>query len=178
MLIAGKSTCIRIKFSPFFFFFFSLFWVNILFLNFPSFLVFSRLTEKMQKNTNQKNKKRRVRGQTAVVAGDPVESDGAVVLHTEALPSEPDVGNGAKESGEDGLQVAVPSDDRERVVRTGEGLQGRQERSTNDFERRVGPGLMVWHCAGIHGGGGDGETGGLVEATKVGKGVESRWRGA
>lgn len=94
---------------------------------------------------------------------------------------EPDVGNGPEESGEDGLHVAVPSDDRERSVRTAQGLQSRQERSSaSDFEGGVGLDLLGWHCAGFHGGGGggDGDTRGLVEATKVGKGIDRWWRRA
>lgn len=86
-------------------------------------------------------------GEDAVVAGDPVEGDGAVVLGAEALAAELDVGGGAEEGGEDGLHVAVPGEDGEGVVGSGEGGEGREEcvfGAAEDFEGRV----VVGHGCG------------------------------
>lgn len=122
--------------------------------------------------TRQKDKKRRVSRQGAVIIRNPIECDGAVVRRAEALAAEPDVGDRPEEGGEDGLDVAVPSDERKRVVRPGEGLEGGQERASSsagadDFERRVGWRLVFRHSNGggvdVDGGGkGEGETRGLV----------------
>lgn len=83
--------------------------------------------------------------------------------------------------------MAVPSDERERLVRTAQSFQKRQERgslSADNFERRVGKRLVKvsWHCAVSHvdvDGGGDGETRGFVEEVttpwQLVEGVE-RWR--
>lgn len=93
-----------------------------------------------------------------VVAGDPIERDAAVISGAEALPAEPDVGNRPEERGEDGLHVAVPSDHRKRSVRTGQGLDSREDRvassltAGDDFERRVML-RVTGHCVG--GGGAD-----------------------
>jgi hypothetical protein len=55
-----------------------------------------------------------------VVAGDPIEGDGAVIFGAEALTAESDVREGTIEGCVDGLHVAVPTDERKRVVRTGQ----------------------------------------------------------
>lgn len=56
-----------------------------------------------------------------MVARDPVEGDGAAIFDSEALPAQSDLGNGAKEGGEDGLDVAVPGEERGRIVGEAEG---------------------------------------------------------
>lgn len=74
-----------------------------------------------------------------VVSGDPVEGDGAVIFRTEALTAEPDVRDGPEERGENGLHVAVPSEERKWSVRPDQGLERREDRiasstAGNDFE--------------------------------------------
>lgn len=122
---------------------------------FFSFSIFVQIqTEQKQKDitTNQKNEKWGIRWQTSVFTRNPVERDGAVVLGSETLTTESDVRNGSEESCKNGLHVAVPSDERERLVRKFQLVEGLQEgvgSSTNDFERRVvGQRLIVrhWGC--------------------------------
>lgn len=91
----------------------------------------------------QQNQDRRIRRHAAVVAGDPIEGDGAAVARAEALPPEPDVREGPEERGEDRLHVAVPADDGERGVRPAERRQRREEEvaaPAEDLEGGVGPG--------------------------------------
>lgn len=80
-------------------------------------------------------------GQGAIVAGDPVEGDGAAVGGEEALAAEPDVGDGAEEGGEDGLHVAAPREEREGPVGPRQGLLKRREEPllgpAEDLERGV-----------------------------------------
>ncbi len=55
-----------------------------------------------------------------VVTVDPIDGDGAVIFCTDALTVEPDVREGPKVRGVDGFHVAVPPEQRKRVVRTGQ----------------------------------------------------------
>lgn len=80
--------------------------------------------EERFKITNQENEEGGIGGQDAVVAGDPVERDGAVVFGTEALAAEPNIGSGPEERGEDGLHVAVPPEYGKRGVGSGQGGEG------------------------------------------------------
>lgn len=59
--------------------------------------------------TYQQNEDGRLRRQIAIVAGDPVEGDGAVVASAEALAAEPDVRERAVKRGEDSLDVSIGS---------------------------------------------------------------------
>lgn len=107
--------------------------------------------------TNQQNEERRIGGQTSVITGNPVKSDSAAVLGSEAFTAELNVGGGAEEGGEDGLYVAVPSKEGERVVGTSQEGESREETVTcasEDFEGGV------WDGGGGHGYGGGGDVDG------------------
>lgn len=105
--------------------------------------------------------------EAAVIAGDPVEGDGAAVLCPEALAAESDVGDGAEEGGENGFEVAVTGEDGERAVGARQVRQSWEETVTcaaEDFEGRVGGGGGGGSGHGGYGGGGDVEGGeGQVE---------------
>lgn len=79
------------------------------------------------RKTHQQDEDWRVGRQLCIVAGDPVESNGAIVLGPQTLTSESDVGKGAEEGGEYGLQVAVPSNHRIRIVGAVQGFKCREE---------------------------------------------------
>lgn len=129
--------------------------------------------------TGQKNKQRRVWRQRAVVAGDPVEGDGAVVGGAEALAAECDGGERAREGGEDGLDVAVGREDGEGAVRAAEAVEAGEEAAARagDLEARVREeGLLpgggaVW--VGVLGGGGERHGGGWEEQVAEARGEEA-----
>lgn len=58
-----------------------------------------------------------------MVAGDPVESDGAVVFGSDTFPLVLDVWERPEERGEYGLHVAVPTNYWERTIRTAQCLE-------------------------------------------------------
>lgn len=99
--------------------------------------------------TDKQNENRRIGRQAGVIANDPVESDTAVVLSTEALPAESDVRAGAKESCKYSLNVGIPTENRVRSVGKMKGFKCRQEgflSSSDYFKRWVGGISVVGHC--------------------------------
>lgn len=69
-----------------------------------------------REKTDQQNEGGCVVREPGVVAGDPVEGDHAIVGRAEALAAVCDGGEGAKEGGEDGLEVAVGGEEGEGAV--------------------------------------------------------------
>lgn len=102
----------------------------------------------IKEETDKQNENGRIGRQAGPIANDPVESDTAVILGTEALSAESDVREGAKESSKDSLNVCIPSEKRVRGVRKMKGFECRQEgflSSTDYFKRRVVVNV-VRHC--------------------------------
>jgi hypothetical protein len=134
----------------------------------------------------QEYENRGVGRERAIVAADPVESDGAVVGGAEALAPEPDGGKRPCERGEDGLDVAVRREDRERAVRGAEAGEAGEEATarSGDLEGRVRKrGYPLLPGAGDLGGrGGRGhgrgrEDGAEARGEAAGGGEEWGWRG-
>lgn len=90
--------------------------------------------------SREEDENRRIRRERPFVAGDPVERDGAVVLGPEALAAEPDVGAGAEEGREDGLDVPVPREQGEGLVGLLEGGEAREEGAAGAEDLEVGGG--------------------------------------
>lgn len=139
--------------------------------------------------TGQQNEQRRVGRQRAVVGGDPVEGDGAVVGGAEALAAEGDGGERAREGGEDGLDVAVGREHGVGAVGAAEAVEAGEEAAprAGDLEGRVREllpgGGAVW--VGVLGGSDGGHGGGwgweeqVAEATRgeaAGGAGEWGWR--
>lgn len=75
----------------------------------------------------QEYEHRRVPRKRTVVAGDPVERDGAIVGRAEALAAERDGRERPREGGEDGLDVPVRRDNGEGSVRPAEAVEPGEE---------------------------------------------------
>ena len=72
-----------------------------------------------------------------MVATDPIQGYGTVVFGPEALTAIPDIGEFTEKGGEYGLNMAIPTNDRKRLVRKVKALESREKTincSTSDFK--------------------------------------------
>lgn len=122
----------------------------------------SKSQEREKKNeenpTNQENENGRIRWLAEIITGDPVQSNGAIVRHPQALPAEPHIGAGPKEGGKNRLQMAIRPDYRVGLIGAVQVVDGREEAvpaSAENFQRGMRLIAVLHHSDG---GGGSGET--------------------
>lgn len=76
-----------------------------------------------------------------MITGDPIQSNGAIIRHTQALAAELNLGGNPKEGSKNSLQMAIGPNYREFLIGFVQVLESREEpiaTSADDLQRRMG----------------------------------------